>query len=269
MLTYRPTHPVSNQWEGFGHWSHIVSPVQWACLSVQHCVCCVFMLRAAAQTGSTIYHWHNIVQSQGPTTLLTKGVLTCAEHLQTPKLGVNWGTGHSQWDRNQLERLWIKASAHWNYKQCCVLNQQDPQIQQAMSVSLDLRSVRYNNMFRFTLSSTINMQGFLFVEGKCWRLDLLQGPDIIFKLRYLYLFVSYCTRFPLDPHVNRGRNTEALAHQENCSKGIDPLNNSYMTDVMIIAELLLLRERNRAWVRDEQTWPPTSYEFRVKWQQTK
>lgn len=36
-----------------------------------------------------------------------------------------------------------------------------------------------------------------------------------------------------------------VGHQENCSKGIDPPNNSYMTDVMIAAELLLLRETQR------------------------
>lgn len=45
--------------------------------------------------------------------------------------------------------------------------------------------------------------------------------------------------------------SEVLDHQENCSTDIDPLNNSYMTNVMIIAELLLLRGGNRP------DWPAT------------
>lgn len=156
-----------------------------ACLSNTVSVVCL-RCTPLNRRGRTIYHWHDMVQSQALTTLLSKAALTCVKHLKTPKLGVNWCTGHSRWDRNQLEKLWIKASAHWNYKQCCVLNQQDLQIQPAMSASHDLHSLRYNNTFMFTLSSTINMQGFVFEEGTKWLnivcllLDLLWDPDIIY-----------------------------------------------------------------------------------------
>lgn len=51
-------------------------------------------------------------------------------------------------------------------------------------------------------------------------------------------WASSCTK-------ERNEQCEISDHQENCSKGIDPLNNSYMTDVMIIAELLLLKGRKR------------------------
>lgn len=49
------------------------------------------------------------------------------------------------------------------------------------------------------------------------------------------------------------------------AKALILLNNSYMTDVMIIAESLLLRERSRERER-EMNAPdrPTSYEIRVK-----
>lgn len=49
-------------------------------------------------------------------------------------------------------------------------------------------------------------------------------------------WASSCTK-------ERNEQCEISDHQENCSKGIDPLNNSYMTDVMIIGELLLLKGR--------------------------
>lgn len=52
-------------------------------------------------------------------------------------------------------------------------------------------------------------------------------------------------------------------HQENCSKGIDPLNNRYMTDVMILAELLLLREREGA--RRRRTDLATQPTMKLEW----
>lgn len=67
---------------------------------------------------------------------------------------------------------------------------------------------------------------------------------------------SYHGEFPPEgPSEERREHCEVLDPQEICSKGIDPLNNSYMTDVMIIAEFLLLGEWSRVqrWARRRRT----------------
>lgn len=68
--------------------------------------------------------------------------------------------------------------------------------------------------------------------------------------------------------MQRREHREALDPHENCSRGIDPLNNSYMTDVMIIAEFPLLRERGKPKARrrggDERTSPSAGCGLRWK-----
>lgn len=87
------------------------------------------------------------------------------------------------------------------------------------------------------------------------------------------MFLSYNAVFPPQPaSEERKEHCEALLKtmKKIAAKALILLNNSYMTDVMIIAELLLLTERSRE-SEKEMNVPdrPASYEIRAKqWSKT-
>lgn len=87
---------------------------------------------------------------------------------------------------------------------------------------------------------------------------------------YLNEVICICSLYhgefpPEGPSEERREHCEVLDPQEICSKGIDPLNNSYMTDVMIIAEFLLLGERSRVQRRARRRRTDLTAKPAMKW----